>query len=121
MMMRMFAGITVLALLSSLVFAQSSDAQPKDAQLAQPKFEIADVHTSPHRTFPFGDGGNLHGDRYAFHQATMLDLISYAYGLDPSLVQGGPSWLETDRFDVIAKTTPKTSKEDLKLMVRSLL
>jgi uncharacterized membrane protein YgcG len=118
MMMRTFAGMTLLALLSSPVFAQSSDAQPKDAQ---PKFEIADVHTSPHRTFPFGDGGSLHGDRYAFHQATMLDLIAYAYGLDPSLVQGGPIWLETDRFDVIAKATPKTSKEDLKLMVRSLL
>jgi uncharacterized protein (TIGR03435 family) len=113
MMMRTFAGMTLLALLSSPVFAQSTDAQPK--------FEIADVHTSPHRTFPFPDGGSLHGERYAFHQATMLDLIAYAYGLDPSLVQGGPIWLETDRFDVIAKALPKTSKEDLKLMVRSLL
>jgi uncharacterized protein (TIGR03435 family) len=118
MMMRTFASMTLLALLCSPGFAQSSDAEPKDAQL---KFEIADVHTSPHRTFPFSDGGNLHGDRFAFHQATMLDLIAYGYGLDPSLVQGGPIWLETDRFDVIAKTTPKTSKEDLKLMVRSLL
>jgi uncharacterized protein (TIGR03435 family) len=51
----------------------------------------------------------------------MLDLIAYAYGLDPSLVQGGPIWLETDRFDVIAKTPPKTSKETLKLMMKSLL
>jgi uncharacterized protein (TIGR03435 family) len=113
MMMRTFAGMTLLALLCSPMFAQSADPQPK--------FEIADVHTSPHRTFPFGDGGSLHGDRYAFHQATMLDLIAYAYGLDPSLVQGGPIWLETDRFDVIAKAPPKTSKETLKLMMRSLL
>jgi uncharacterized protein (TIGR03435 family) len=113
MMMRTFAGMTLLALLSSPVFAQSTDPQPK--------FEIADVHTSPHRTFPFGDGGSLHGDRFGFHQATMLDLIAYAYGLDPSLVQGGPIWLETDRFDVIAKAAPKTSKETLKLMMRSLL
>ena len=112
-MMRMFSGMTLLALLSGPVFAQSTDVPPK--------FEIADVHTSPHRTFPFGDGGNLHGDRYAFHQATMLDLISYAYGLDSSLVQGGPIWLETDRFDVIAKAPPKASKETLKLMMKSLL
>ena len=112
-MMRTFAGMTLFALLCSPVFAQSPDPQPK--------FEIADVHTSPHRTFPFGDGGSLHGDRYTFHQATMLDLIAYAYGLDPSLVQGGPIWLETDRFDVIAKAAPKTSKEAQKLMMRSLL
>jgi uncharacterized protein (TIGR03435 family) len=113
MTMRTFAGITLFALLSSRVFAQSTDPRPK--------FEIADVHTSPHRTFPFGDGGSLHGDRFAFHQATMLDLIAYAYGLDPDMVQGGPIWLETDRFDVIAKVAPKTSKETLRLMVRSLL
>jgi len=50
MMMRTFAGMTLLALLSSPVFAQSSDVQPKDAP---PAFEIADVHTSPHRSFPF--------------------------------------------------------------------
>jgi len=113
-----FRFLRRLALLIGQAFAQSSDAQPKDAP---PAFEIADVYTSPHRSFPFSNGGNLHGDRFAFRQATMLDLIAYAYGLDPSMVQDGPIWLETDRFDVIAKTTPKTSKEDLKLMVRSLL
>jgi uncharacterized protein (TIGR03435 family) len=114
MMMRTFAaGMALAALLTSPVLGESTGSQPA--------FEIADVHTSPPRKFPFSDGGNLHGDRYVFRQATMLDLIAYAYGLDPSLVDGGPIWLETDRFDLIAKTQPKTSKEDLKLMVRSLL
>lgn len=112
-MMRTFAGVALAALLSSPVSGQSTGAQPA--------FEIADVHTSPARKFPFSNGGNLYGERYVFRQATMLDLIAYAYGLDPSLVDGGPIWLETDRFDVIAKTPPKTSKEDLKLMMRSLL
>jgi uncharacterized protein (TIGR03435 family) len=51
----------------------------------------------------------------------MLDLIATAYGLDASNVQGGPSWLETDRFDVIAKAPPTTSPATLKLMLRSLL
>jgi uncharacterized protein (TIGR03435 family) len=36
----------------------------------------------------------------------MLDLISTAYGLDPSNVQSGPPWLETDRFDIVAKAPP---------------
>src|ERR1700748_1908620 len=114
MMMRTFAGMTLAAaLLSSPVFARSTDAQPA--------FEIADVHTSPHRTFPLPDGGTLHGDRFGFHQATMLDLIAYAYGLDPDMVQGGPVWLETDRFDIIAKVAPKASKETLRLMMKALL
>jgi uncharacterized protein (TIGR03435 family) len=115
MMMRAFAGTTLFALLSSPVFAQSTNTPPA------PAFEIADVHVSPPRKFPFMDGGNLHGDRYIVHQATMLDLIAAAYGMDSSLVQGGPSWLETDRFEIIAKAPPTTSKETIKLMLQSLL
>jgi len=112
-MMQAFAGITLLALLSSPVFSQSLEAPPA--------FEIADVHTSPQRRFPFMDGGNLRGDRYVLHQATMVDLIAAAYGLDPSNVQEGPIWLETDRFDIIAKAPPTTSKDTIKLMLQSLL
>jgi len=51
----------------------------------------------------------------------MVDLISAAYGLDASNVQGGPSWLEWDRFDVIAKVPSTTTPEMAGLMLRSLL
>jgi len=86
-----------------------------------PKFEAADVSVAPYRVQAFGNGGQLHGDRYIWHQATLLDLISAAYGVDADLVQGGPSWLERDRFEIIGKADPKTSQATLKLMLRSLL
>src|SRR5271163_2378015 len=95
MMMRVFAGVALLALLCRPVFGETADTRPT--------FDVADVHVSPHRSFPFPDGGALHGDRYVLRQATMLDLIAAAYGLDDTNVQGGPIWLETDRFDVVAK------------------
>jgi uncharacterized protein (TIGR03435 family) len=115
MMMRAFAGIVLFALLSNPLRAQPTAAPPAAA------FEIADVHVAPPRRFPFMDGGALRGDRYIVHQATMVDLIAAAYGLDPSNVQGGPIWLETDRFDIIAKAPPTTSKDTIKLMLQSLL
>ena len=130
-MLRAFAEITLLALLSTPLYAQTqaakttaTDAKPaaapaKDATPA--KFEIADVHLSPSRKFPFMEGGTLRGDRYIIHQGTMLDLISTAYGVDSTLVQGGPPWLETDRFETIARAPPATSKDTLKLMLQSLL
>jgi uncharacterized protein (TIGR03435 family) len=121
-MMRMFARVTLLLLLSTTLFAQSDAPGKSAASSAAPAFEIADVHASPARRFPFMEGGTtLRGDRLVFHQATMLDLIAAAYGLDPSLVTGGPSWLETNRFEVIAKTAPTTSKDNVKLMLQSLL
>ena len=84
-------------------------------------FDVADVHLSPHVLRPFMDGGNLNGDRYVIHQATMADLIATAYNLDSANVQGGPNWLEWDRFEVGAKAPPTTSKADQRLMLEALL
>ena len=67
------------------------------------------------------DGGNLNGDRYVIHQATLADLIATAYNLDSTHVQGGPSWLDWDRFEIVAKAPPTTSKADLRLMLQALL
>jgi len=123
MMMRALASLTLLAVLSAPAIAQTPTPTPtpSGAPTPAPKFDAADVHISPHRTFPYKSGGQLHGDRYILHQATMLDLVSAAYGVDDTTVQGGPIWLETDRFDVIAKAPPTTSKSDIKLMLQALL
>ncbi len=122
MKIRTFAGMTLLALLASPIFAQSTAAATKPVSTdTAPAFEIADIHTSPHINFPFMNGGKLRGDRYELHQATMLDMIASAYGVDNHEVQGGPSWLEWDRFDVIAKAPPSTTPDKLKLMLQSLL
>jgi uncharacterized protein (TIGR03435 family) len=112
-MERAFAGMILVALLCGPAFTQST-ASP-------PTFEAADVHASPPRRFPFMDGGFLRGDRYVLRQATMVELIATAYGVDESTVQGGPIWLESDHYDVIAKAPATTPPATLKLMLRSLL
>jgi uncharacterized protein (TIGR03435 family) len=66
-------------------------------------------------------GGVLRGGRYDLRRATMVDLIRIAYSVDPDTVLGGPNWLETDRFDVIAKAPPITSPEVVKQMLQALL
>lgn len=84
-------------------------------------FDVSDVHAAPHVLRPFTDGGNLNGDRYSLHQATMTDIIAAAYDLDSANVQGGPSWLDWNRFEILAKAPATTSKADLRLMLQSLL
>src|SRR5665213_4600143 len=44
----------------------------------------------------------LSGDRYELRNATVADLIRTAWAVDADDVVGGPEWLDTDRFDVIA-------------------
>jgi len=118
-MIRTFAYIALFAALSRPICAQTTPA-PTPAGVPA-VFEAADVHVSPHHANPFSDGGVLRGDRYTLRQSTMLDLIAAAYALDTGNVQGGPSWLETDRFDVAAKAPAGTPPATVKLMLQALL
>src|SRR4051794_23829940 len=100
--MKNIASLSLLAAFATaLAFAQ------------QPKFDLADVHisTTP-RWFAQNNGGMLRDGRYVNRDATLLGLIEAAYGVKEDEVAGGPSWLDTDLFDVIAKvpggTTPDT-------------
>lgn len=86
-----------------------------------PAFDLADVHVSPHVTNPFMRGGVVRGGRFEIRTASMLELISSAYSVDAEKVLGGPSWLEIDRFDILAKAPAGTSQETAKEMLRTLL
>ena len=112
-MNRLLHYIGFFALLSSLAFGQSAETPPA--------FQASDVHVSAPATFPIMTGGVLRGGRYELHQATMVDLIRTAWGVDSDRVIGGPNWLETDRFDVIAKAPPTTSPDAMIPMLRTLL
>ncbi len=73
------------------------------------KFVIADVHvTPPDLANDFMQANPPNNGRYEFHSASMIDLIQLAYGFDPDRILGGPSWLEMDRFDIIAQAPPGT-------------
>lgn len=91
------------------------------AASAAPPFEQTDIHTSAKTQFPFIQGPNLRGERYTIKQATMVDLISAAYGLESEKVLGGPTWLDTDRFDINAKAPAGASADTQKLMLQALL
>lgn len=113
-------GIALLALLSSAAFSQSSGQSVTAA--APPAFDIADVHVSAKTTNPYMSGGILRAGRFEIRRATMLDLIRTAYSLDDnSKVQGGPNWLDTDRFDVIAKAPVSATQDTAKVMLQTLL
>ena len=110
-MLREFACLSLVPLLPCIGFGQADT----------PQFESADVHVSAHNPNPIMRGGTIRGGRYEIRMATMVDLIRTAYGIDADKVLGGPSWLEWDHFDVIAKVPPATSIETAKLMLQGLL
>jgi uncharacterized protein (TIGR03435 family) len=52
---------------------------------------------------------------------TVKMLMKAAYRLDEASMSGGPGWLDTETFDISAKTTGKTDESQLRLMLQSLL
>ncbi|HET9399680.1 MAG TPA: TIGR03435 family protein [Candidatus Acidoferrales bacterium] len=125
-MKRALALVGLLAFASCGAFAQApantaatSSATPAAATPAS--FEIADVHKSSATPFPFFQGAVVRGGKYTLKQATMVDLIATAYGVTNERVLGGPSWLETDRFDVIAKVPGGTKDDAAKAMLQGML
>lgn len=110
--MRALVVFTVV-LVSLPAFGQSTPARPT--------FEIADVRVSD-RQINIGVTGNAIRDgRYELHNATMVDLIRIAYGVEAEKVVGGPNWLELDRYTVMAKAPAATSVADARLMLKALL
>jgi uncharacterized protein (TIGR03435 family) len=51
------------------------------------------------------------GGRFTATNVTLRQLIQYAYQLQEFLIVGGPSWMPTDRFDILAKAEGDESRE----------
>jgi uncharacterized protein (TIGR03435 family) len=87
------------------------------AQPARPQFEVASIKPSLSqrivnvRPLP----GRLTAD------ASLQILVQYAYGVEPFQVVGGPSWLESQRYEIDAKADAAASRDQLFLMLQSLL
>jgi uncharacterized protein (TIGR03435 family) len=114
-MVRKCANIILVALASiGPAFSQSTAITPR--------FDLADVHLNREMNpTPEVTGGVLRGGRYELRQANMLDLIATAWRVDTDTVLGGPTWLQIDRFDVIAMAPANTPPEKVRLMLQNLL
>src|SRR6185312_3146673 len=92
------------------------------ATAQQPDFEMADVRVSPTApTFAQNFGGVLRNGKYINRDATLIDLIKAAYTVSEDNIAGGPGWLGSDLFDVIAKVPDGTKMAAANQMLQSLL
>lgn len=107
-MKRLFAITAGIAFLCCLASAQDASLQ----------FEAADVHVSPPGATQ--SGGFLPG-RVEFRAMPLLRLISIAWGVPVEQINGGPNWIDTDLFDVVAKGPVSESQAGMQTMLRNLL
>jgi uncharacterized protein (TIGR03435 family) len=85
-----------------------------------PEFEVADVKVSN----GMRDAGKIQflpGGRIDLPNVTVKSLILVAYDLQEDTITGGPGWIDSDHFDIVAKAPPDTPRDKIRLMLRALL
>jgi uncharacterized protein (TIGR03435 family) len=110
-------------ILSALLAAIPALAQTPDGQ---PSFEVASIKPAapqaPGRMMMGRRGGPGTPDptRVTFTNASMEMLLMTAFDVKGYQITG-PSWLQTEHYDVTAKIPPGTTDEQFRLMLQNLL
>ncbi|MFY9728856.1 MAG: M56 and DUF3738 domain-containing protein [Bryobacteraceae bacterium] len=87
---------------------------------AAPRFEVASVKrniSAPHHMIVRPRPG---GGMFA-ENAPLIMLIENAYSVQAFQISGGPSWIQSDGYDIEAKVDGKAGRAETFLMLRSLL
>jgi bla regulator protein BlaR1 len=124
LVMRSLMAVVVIALLN----APQLRAQSRSADASSPAFEVASV--KPNKS---GDGrillGMQPGGRFTATNVPLRELIRMACGIQSFQIVGGPDWIGSERFDVLAKaegdppppSVPGGPPGPMLMMLRSLL
>ena len=124
-MNRAIAGTVLAVWLCSLAHAQSAADAKSEKKL---EFEVASIKPSVMpggrgmiRMGPQGGPGSGDPGRVSYTLSTIRDLMVIAYGVHRYQITGGPNWLDSERFDIMAKVPEDATKEQVKVMLQNLL
>ena len=111
--------VVFLGLLAPVLFAQTP---------ADPSFEVASVKSNrteaPATTlFPLGPGDAYaaNGGRFRATNQPLIAYLRFAYRLGAGDLPGLPGWVYNERFDIEARANGEPPKDQMRLMMRSLL
>jgi uncharacterized protein (TIGR03435 family) len=125
-----FEGAAAMPLKAQSVAGQASAAQSTTGKL--PAFDVASVRPNksgnrPTSNFPLGPG-DVYVPNGGYFSATNQPLITYFYFAYRIMSNQGryvlpqlPEWVTTERFDIQARAEGNPGKDEMRLMMRSLL
>lgn len=95
------------------------------AQSLRPAFDAFDVATIKATPPDWGKGRyvRMEGAQFVGKNQTVHNLIEGAYNLTPRAVSGGPDWVESGSYDILAKTPGEVqpNRDEQMAMLRTLL
>jgi uncharacterized protein (TIGR03435 family) len=89
---------------------------------ANPSFEVATIKPNDSGASQM-QGLTVNGRNFATRNSSLVDLISFAYNVQPKQIFGAPDWADKDRFDIAAvpdvEGVPNVNQ--LRIMVQKLM
>jgi uncharacterized protein (TIGR03435 family) len=107
-----------ILLSSAFLMAAAVLAQQPDAHAA-PEFEAASIKPSPEG--PGHTGWHSDPGIVTLQNQTLKGLIAVAWTLQDNQVEGGPKWLDSDRYLIQARTPGPSDDPQMRLMLQALL
>src|SRR5262249_4874450 len=118
-MKRAFTGTFVMVLTCGGAFAQVADPMTQ-FEVASVKPSVPPAGRGPMRVGGTGGPGSKDPTRIQYENMSVTNLIVLAYDLK-RYQYSGPSWLESERFDVTAKIPEGATREQFRVMMQNLL
>jgi uncharacterized protein (TIGR03435 family) len=109
---RLLGAVGIVAVVGGVLVAQTP---------ASPTFEVASVKPNKSGTDEMVGGLAEPGGRFTVINTQLREIIRVAYRLQRYQVVGGPSWIDSDRFDITAKANASSTGPEMALMLRPLL
>ena len=89
--------------LAALIVAPAAVYGQAAARPAFAEFEVASIKPAqPNETGRWLRMQGAH--QFAVHNHALLTMIAAAYNVSPRAISGGPGWVESDRYEILAKT-----------------
>src|SRR5262245_14100329 len=109
--------VLVVAVIATAVTPMASQAPPAQ----KPSFEVASIKpVSP--PFPTGGGPWISSrGRFRAEVAQVRGVIAMAYRVLPAQVEGGPAWIDRERYFFDARAETEAGPDQIRAMVQTLL
>jgi uncharacterized protein (TIGR03435 family) len=114
--------------IAAVMMVTSVDARPQKPKVSTSlHFEVASVTpckpgTPENPMLHMGTAQFVYpGGRFTTTATSLRYLLEWAYDIQPSQHSGGPSWIDTDFYDIAAKAEGNPTSAEMKLMLQALL
>ena len=102
----------------AIVVDRVNRAPSEDSHASPTEFDAAVIQASKAGTIPSLAARN---GRLEIFGCTLRRLMTIAFDASAETITGGPKWLDTDRFDVIAKSAEVMSPHTMSRMLKALI